>query len=232
MRSTERSARTTGEAIELALAELGIGRDQADVEVLSEGRSGILGIGAEEARVRVTVREEPKQEQAEPGVSTQTQEDIASSGKEVLEQILGYLGLETTVEAHSPSSYGMTEGQVSGVLDIQGPDLGILIGRRGKTLFALQYLVNLILSKRCRSRVKVFVDVEGYRRRRQDSLKALALRMADQVSSSGQKVTLEAMPPHERRIVHLTLQSHPQVVTESIGEGESRKVIIAPKRQG
>ena len=230
MRSTERSARTTGEAIELALAELGVGRDQADIEVLSEGRSGILGIGAEEARVRVTVREQ--QEQAEAGGTAQTQEDIASSGKEVLEQILGFLGLETTVEAHSPAAYGMTEGQVSGVLDIQGPDLGILIGRRGKTLFALQYLVNLILSKRCRSRVKVFVDVEGYRRRRQDSLKALALRMADQVRSSGQKVTLEAMPPHERRIVHLALQSHPHVLTESFGEGENRKVIIAPKRQG
>lgn len=233
MRSTEKSARTTNEAIELALAELGASRDQAEIEILSEGRSGILGIGAEEARVRASVREEPEATATgAAGASLQPQEDFAESGKEVLERILDSLGLGATVEVRSTSSYGMAEGQVSGVLDIQGPDLGILIGRRGKTLFALQYLVNLILSKRCRSRVKVFVDVEGYRRRRQDSLKALALRMADQVRSTGQAVTLEAMPPHERRIVHLALQSHPNVATESVGEGESRKVIITPKRQG
>ncbi|MDP2661206.1 MAG: RNA-binding cell elongation regulator Jag/EloR [Dehalococcoidia bacterium] len=228
MRSTERSARTTGEAIDLALAELGVSRDQVDIEILSEGRSGILGIGAEVARVRMTVHEveEPT------GTVAESQEDIAASGKEVLEHILGCLELDATVEVRSALSYGMAEGQVSGVLDIEGSDLGILIGRRGKTLFALQYLVNLILSKRCRSRVKVFVDVEGYRRRRQDSLKALAERMAEQVRTTGRFVTLEAMPPHERRIVHLALQSDPDVVTESIGEGESRKVVINPKRQG
>lgn len=230
MRKTEKSAKTPGEAIEMALAELGVSRDQAEIEILSEGRSGILGIGAEEARVRLTVKEEKEVEAV--GTGSQSSEEIAASGKEVLEKLLSYLDLGTTVEIRSPSIYGMAEGQVSGILDIQGPDLGVLIGRRGKTLFALQYLVNLILSKRCRSRIKVFVDVEGYRRRRQDSLKSLAVRMADQVSSTGQVVTLEAMPPHERRIVHLALQSHPDVATESIGEGENRKVIISPKKQG
>ncbi len=228
MRRTERSARTAAEAIELALAELGVSRDQVDIEILSEGRSGILGIGAEDARVRMTVLEVEKPSTTVP----ESQDDIAASGKEVLERILGCLELDATVEVRSALSYGMAEGQVSGVLDIEGSDLGILIGRRGKTLFALQYLVNLILSKRCRSRVKVFVDVEGYRRRRQDSLKALAERMAEQVRSTGRFVTLEAMPPHERRIVHLALQSHPDVVTESIGDGESRKVVINPKRPG
>ncbi|MDO8690051.1 MAG: RNA-binding cell elongation regulator Jag/EloR [Dehalococcoidia bacterium] len=228
MRRTERSARTAAEAIDLALAELGVIRDQVDIEILSEGRSGILGIGAEDARVRITVREveEPT------AILVESQADVAASGKEVLERILGCLELDATVEVRSALSYGIADGQVSGVLDIEGQDLGILIGRRGKTLFALQYLVNLILSKRCRSRVKVFVDVEGYRRRRQDALKALAERMAEQVRATGRSVTLEAMPPHERRIVHLALQSDPYVVTESIGEGESRKVVINPKRQG
>lgn len=221
MLSTERSARTATEAIDLALAELGVSRDQVIIEVLSEGRSGILGIGAEEARVRVTVRED---------MAAGPQDDLAASGQEVLETILSLLGLENSVEIHSPSDYGMAEGQVFCVLDIHGSDLGVLIGRRGKTLLALQYLVNLILSKRRRSRVKVFVDVEGYRRRRQDSLRGLALRMADQVRATSQAVTLEAMAPHERRIVHLALQSDADVVTESVGEGENRKVVIAPKR--
>lgn len=259
MRSTERSAKTTTEAVELALAELGAGRDQVRVEVLSEGRSGILGIGSEVARVRVTLKDEhaspitagkatgPTVLKGRSGVADDRasantdanatasatageQQDLAVSGREILEKILRSLGIQASVEVKPPSTYGMMEGQVSCILDIQGPDLGILIGRRGKTLFSLQYLVNLILSKRYRSRVKVFVDVEAYRLRRQDSLRSLALRMADQVRVTGREVALEAMPPHERRIVHLALQSNPHVVTESMGEGEDRKVIISPKK--
>lgn len=218
MQNAERSAKSADEAIELALADLGVGRDQVIIEVLSEGRSGILGIGAEEARVRVSLLDDI--------ISESPQDELTSSSKEVLEIILKALGLPTTVNIKSPSTYGMTDGQVTCVLDIQGEDLGILIGRRGKTLFSLQYLVNLILSKRLRSRVKVFVDVEGYRLRRQASLKALALRMADQVRANRRGITLEAMPPHERRIVHLALQDNPYVVTESIGEGDDRKVNI------
>lgn len=221
MQNAERSAKSADEAIELALADLGVGRDQVIIEVLSEGRSGILGIGAEEARVRVSLLDDI--------ISESPQDELTSSSKEVLETILKALGLPTTVNIKSPSTYGMTDGQVSCVLDIQGEDLGILIGRRGKTLFSLQYLVNLILSKRLRSRVKVFVDVEGYRLRRQASLKALALRMADQVRATRMGITLEAMPPHERRIVHLALQDNAYVVTESIGEGDNRKVNITPR---
>lgn len=229
MQSTEKSARTSNEAIELALAELRANRDDVIIEVLSEGRPGILGIGAEVARVRVTTRDDQPPPTSLTSPAPISHQDLAVSGQEVLEKILGSLGLDTSVQAKPPAAYGLPEGQVSCVLDIQGPDLGILIGRRGKTLFSLQYLVNLILSKRYRSRVKVFVDVEGYRLRRQDSLRSLALRMAEQVRSSGEVVTLEAMPPHERRIVHLALQSNPHVITESMGEGENRKVIISPK---
>lgn len=221
MQNAERSAKSADEAIELALADLGVGRDQVIIEVLSEGRSGILGIGAEEARVRVSLLDDI--------ISESPLDELTSSSKEVLETILKALGLPTTVNIKSPSTYGMTDGQVSCVLDIQGEDLGILIGRRGKTLFSLQYLVNLILSKRLRSRVKVFVDVEGYRLRRQASLKALALRMADQVRATRMGIILEAMPPHERRIVHLALQDNAYVVTESIGEGDNRKVNITPR---
>ena len=114
-------------------------------------------------------------------------------------------------------------------LDIQGDDLGILIGRKGQTLLSLQYIVNLILSHRLKSRVPVTIDVEGYKQRRYERLQQLALRLADQVLTMGQPMPLEPMPANERRTVHLALSTHPSVITESIGEGESRKVVIMPK---
>jgi spoIIIJ-associated protein len=121
-------------------------------------------------------------------------------------------------------------GLAQAVLDVSGDDLGLLIGRRGQTLASLQYLVNLIVSRKLQSRASFGVDVEGYRRRREDSLKGLALRMADRVKTTGQSVTLEPMPANERRIVHLTLAGDPKVITVSIGEGEGRKVAITPRR--
>jgi spoIIIJ-associated protein len=114
-------------------------------------------------------------------------------------------------------------------LDIVGEDLGILIGRRGETLSSLQYVVNLIASRHFKTRVRVVVDVEGYRQRRHESLRSLARRFADQVKSTGRSVTLEPMPASERRIIHLELRDNPHVTTQSIGEGESRKVAILAK---
>jgi spoIIIJ-associated protein len=115
------------------------------------------------------------------------------------------------------------------VLDVSGEDLGILIGRRGDTLASLQYLVNLIVGRKLKAKTAFGVDVEGYRRRREQSLKNLAIHMAERVKSNGQTVTLEPMPPNERRIVHLALAKDAAVITESIGEGENRKVVIYPK---
>jgi spoIIIJ-associated protein len=226
MQSLEKSARTVEEAVEAALAELGASRDEVDVEVLSEGRGGILGLGVEEARVRVTLREGAPEYYPPP-----SEEEVVEVAQEILENLLRLLGVQATVEVKSSSSYGIVDRRVPYALNIGGEELGVLIGRRGETLSALQYLVNLILSKRYKSRMKVFVDVDGYRLRRQESLRGLAMRMASQVVATGRPVTLEAMPPYERRIVHLALQGHPQVITESIGEGEHRKVIISAKPQ-
>jgi spoIIIJ-associated protein len=119
---------------------------------------------------------------------------------------------------------------VKAVLDVRGEDLGILIGRRGDTLANLQYIVNLIVSRRTKARAAFAVDVEGYRRRREEGLERLALRMAERVRRTGETVTLEPMPPSERRIVHLALAEDSSVVTSSMGEGEARKVSIAPRR--
>lgn len=118
---------------------------------------------------------------------------------------------------------------VIAVLDVQGDDLGMLIGRRGETLVSLQYMLNLMLARRTATRVMVGVDVGGYRRRREESLRSLAMRTADRVRASGQSVTLEPMPPNERRIIHIALSDNPDVLTVSIGEGEGRKVAITPR---
>ncbi|MFH0846551.1 MAG: R3H domain-containing nucleic acid-binding protein, partial [Chloroflexota bacterium] len=110
-----------------------------------------------------------------------------------------------------------------------GEDLGILIGRRGQTLASLQYIVRLILSHRLGTQVWVNLDVEGYKKRRYESLEKLAQRVAEQVRAQGTSFTLEPMPPDERRIIHLTLAQEPDITTESTGEGDDRKVVIAPR---
>ena len=149
---------------------------------------------------------------------------------DVLQTMLDLMGLDTLVEARPPQTPGDGLDMVTAVLDVSGEDLGVLIGRRGDTLAALQYVLNLIMRRRSRSRLIFGVDVEGYRRRREASLCNLALRMADRVRVSGQSVTLEPMPPAERRIVHIALADDPDVLTVSIGEGDARKVAITPRR--
>lgn len=182
-----------------------------EVVVLKKGKTGFLGLGGEESTVRVTLR---------PPEATE-QEDAVALAKEMLEKLLSLMNLSASVTVQQAP-----EGEGPAVLDINGDDLGILIGRRGQTLLSLQHLVYLMVSHRSKSRVPVVIDVEGYRQRRHEALTKLALRMAESVQASGQPVDLEPMPANERRIIHLALQGHEAVTTESVGEGESRKVTI------
>jgi spoIIIJ-associated protein len=140
------------------------------------------------------------------------------------------MGLEAAVEWRAPETAGDGIGLIEAVLDVEGEDLGILIGRRGQTLMSLQYLLNLIVSKQTNRRVAFGIDVDGYKRRREEALVGLAKRMAARVRGTGRSVTLEPMPPNERRIVHITLADDPSVMTVSIGEGDARKVAITPSR--
>ncbi len=149
---------------------------------------------------------------------------------EVLETLLRMSGVESTVTSREPETAGDGIGMIQTVLDIDGEDLGLLIGRRGQTLSSMQYLLNLICAKKIGKRVAFGVDVDGYRRRREESLVTLARRTASRVRSSGRSVTLEPMPPSERRIIHLALADDPEIVTVSIGEGEERKVAVTPSR--
>lgn len=165
------------------------------------------------------------------GLPLEQQEDVRCA-VEVLRTLLRLLSIEADVTVRAPETPGDGVGMVKAILDVHGDDLGILIGRRGDTLASLQYLVNLIVSRKLHTRTIIGIDIAGYRRRREEALKGLALRMAERVKQTGQPVTLEPMPPNERRIVHLALAKDPQVVTHSIGEGESRKVSISLRRPG
>jgi spoIIIJ-associated protein len=223
----EASGKSVEEAIEKALEQLGLDETEVEVEILSMGRSGILGIGAD--RARVVVRPKGRAAAATPGAAAPTGDDTETA-VETLEHLLELMSVEAGVRVRAPETPGDGLGLVKAVLDISGEDLGILIGRRGSTLASLQFVVNLMVSRKAKARTAFGIDVEGYRRRREDSLKGLALRMADRVKSTGQSVTLEPMPPNERRIVHLALAKDASVITVSIGEGESRKVAITPRR--
>ena len=226
MKPLEISAKTVEEAIQIAMDQLNASREEIKVDVLSEGKSGIFGMGSEEAVIQVE-RLSPMSELEEDMVDEKNvTEEVA---EEVLETLLNLMGVEATI---MPESLQMTNGeeQVTPPLafNIQGEDLGILIGRRGQTLAALQYVARLIINHQMKVWTPVVIDVEGYKQRRSEALQALAMRMAEQVRVKGVPFTLEPMPAYERRIIHLALTDHPDVTTESTGEGDARKVVILP----
>ena len=158
--------------------------------------------------------------------------EIDETAVSVLEALLARLGLEASVVSEIKPPLGGGEGAPDVItLNVKGDDLGILIGRRGQTLAALQHIVRLIVANRAKARVPIVIDVEGYKQRRYEALQALARRVAEQVKTRGRPFALEPMPAYERRIIHLTLADNPDVTTESTGEGEVRKVVIVPKKQ-
>lgn len=217
--AVEATGKTVEEATDNALAELGLERHEATIEILHEGRPGLFGLGGEPARVRVSP----------VSFELPTGGDVTFA-KETVEKLLQLLDIEAKVTVRAPETPGDGMGLAKAVLDIEGDDLGMLIGRRGSTLASLQYLTNLIVSHRFENSSPFTIDVEGYRRRREDTLRSLAFRMAERVRNTGRSITLEPMPANERRIVHLALAKDPTVVTTSVGEGDSRKVAINMRR--
>lgn len=214
MKELEVSAKTVDEAVQAALEQLGVDEKQVEVTVLREGKSGVLGLGVEEAKVKVKLLAQPREG------------DVVKVAREVAETLIESMGLDAEVTATQA-----TNGNLPVALDIEGDDLGILIGRRGQTLASLQYIIRLIVAEKLKMWVPINVDIAGYKKRRYESLRSLALRLAEQVKTSRRLITLEPMPADERRIIHLTLADTPDVVTESIGEGEGRKVAILFKKR-
>ena len=208
MRQIETTAKTPEEAIEIALRELDAERAEVEIDVVSRGKTGFMGIGSEPARVRVSILEQTS--------------DVVSVTTEILENILSSLGVSAMVNLRQAQRDDL-DGPF---FEIEGDDSGLLIGRRGETLRALQFMVKFIAGRKLGERVNLMLDVEGYQQRRNDSLANLAQRVAQRVASSGRAITLEPMPPNERRIIHITLSDHTRVTTESTGEGDGRQVVV------
>lgn len=158
-------------------------------------------------------------------------DSIYEAAKEILEKLLDLMEIEADVNVSHEFTAVDDDGETTSVgLNIEGEDLGILIGRRGQTMASLQHIVRLIMSRQHEVRLPVVVDVEGYKERRCEGLRALANRLADQVTTRNTPFTMEPMSAFERRIIHLALVDNPDVFTESTGVGEARKVVIAPKK--
>ena len=224
MEEIVRSARTVEEAIELALKELDADRDEAEVEILSRGKTGFLGIGSELAQVKVS---RVSKNRTASGVPSTSEGDATAAGlaTDAVGRILEAAGVNVTRTLRAAND--LESG--GPIIDLTGEDSGLLIGRRGQTLQALQFLVNLIVRRQFDG-VRVVLDVENYRQRREASLREMASKIAERVAQTNRSITLEPMPPADRRIIHTCLTNHPRVSTESTGEGDSRKVTILPKR--
>lgn len=222
-KNNEFTGKSVDDAIEKGLEQLGVAREEVDVEIVREASRGVFGLGGEDALVRLSTRDsQPARAQVAPAAATG---DGAAVAKETLETLLNGMGLN----AHVETSLDTEQGEETLVLNILGHDLGILIGRRGETLHDLEFITRLLVQRRTNQQSKLTVDVESYRMRRERILRELAKRMGERVETSKQPITLEAMPPNERRIVHITLRDHPTVKTQSIGDGEHRRVMILPK---
>jgi spoIIIJ-associated protein len=221
-KSIEVSAPTVEEAIAKGLAELGKAEDEVEIEVLNPGSRGLLGIGAKDALVRLSFVE--PEEEALP-----LERGVEQIARETLQELLAKMTVKAQVSIRPEEEMPQEEDAPPFILDVMGQDLGVLIGRRGQTLLALQYVTRLIVSREVQRWVNLVVDVEKYKARREKSLRQLAQRMAERVSFNHQPIALEPMPPHERRIIHLALRDHPIVATKSIGKGDQRKVTIVPK---
>lgn len=202
LRVIEKSAKTIDEAVNAGLAELSLTRDETEIEVLEEGSKGFLGFGGREARVRITEKL-----------------NLEKIAVDFLDSMVSRISHDVKYDVQYTDGRNMK-------IDMSGPDMGILIGRRGDTLDALQYLTSLTVNRYSDEYVKITLDTENYRDKRYETLVRLARRLASQVARTGKNITLEPMSPNERRIIHSTLQNNRMVHTSSIGDEPNRKVVI------
>jgi spoIIIJ-associated protein len=230
METYEFEGKTTEEAIQNAARKLDLPVEELSIDVIEPGSAGIFGlVGGRKAKIKVTLRTPSElgeeEEEQEPGQSKgEPQEDDVNLAKQTLEEILALIPVEATIAASRGA------GRIN--LRIQGDRSGLLIGRKGNTLDALQFLVNKIVSKALDKKVDVVIDSENYRRRREDSLTQLALKMGDKVKRIKKPLTTNPMNPHDRRLVHLALKEDEHLETRSRGEGLMKRVVIIPKGKG
>ena len=211
MNSITMTAKTVEEAVELGLRELGVDRTEAEIEVVSRGKPGLLGIGSEPAKIKVTKIDNPS--------------EVVQVASDVVSKLIRLMDIDVI------STMRHTDGEDEGpFFDIEGEDSALLIGRRGETLRALQLLVRTIVGRKLGTNLNFTVDVEGYDDRRRQSLSNLADRVASRVIKTGRSIELEPMSARERRIVHISLADQKGIQTESSGEGKDRRVVIQPSK--
>ena len=210
MRRIETSGKTVEEAIEIGLNELDVNRAEVEIEVVSKGKTGILGIRSEPAKVILTIVEKPT--------------DLVKVATDTLQKLIARMDVSVFVNlinVHNEEIGGPS-------FEIDGEDAGLLIGRKGQTMRSLQFIAAMISSNKLEDHVRIDLDVAGYKSRRYDSLANLAYKVAGQVVDTGSSITLEPMPANERRIIHVTLADDERVSSVSSGRGDSRKVTINP----
>jgi spoIIIJ-associated protein len=245
MSELEFTGRTLEEAIAKAVAHFGLPRKQIEIEVIRKGRAGLFGMGAEEALVAASILpQNPEDEDfpagrpvvpaklAAPAATAQNGQEAEGEADPALQEtavgivtdLIRMMGFQAHVEV-LPNQPGGTL-----CMNIEGEDLGMLIGRRGQTLASFQFIVRVMISQKLRRWHSVSIDITRYKEKRHEALQRLAVSLANQAKQTRRPVSLEPMPPDERRIVHLALANHPDVTTHSIGEGDERKIVIQPKK--
>jgi len=250
VRTVESSGSDVDAAVDAGLAELGVSRDAVEIEILDEGNRGVFGLGARDARVRLThvpameALEQPVEEEPAPVTPAVADESVGDDEEpEASEDLEGSLGCEALMELFALMDVRNVQVDVYRakpapgeknpplVLNVVGSSADDLIGHRGETLAALQRITRLIVGRELSDQVHLVVDVNGFKQKREQALRRLAQRLAEQAIETDRTVVLEPMPPQERRIIHLSLRDNPHVTTESIGEGDRRKVTIIPQRR-
>lgn len=208
VQTVEKKGKSVDDAIQAALEELGCEIDEVEIEILEEGSKGLLGlIGGKPANVRLTRKEE----------------NPAEDARQIVEELLRKMKIEYQIDT-------ITAEQGTVRINIIGKDMGLLIGRKGETLNAVQYIAGLMINRKRGERIRLILDVEDYRKKRDESLESLARRLSDKVKDTQKNVVMRPMTSQERRIVHTALQEDPQVVTYSMGDEPNRKVVIALKK--
>jgi spoIIIJ-associated protein len=224
--SVETSGPSVDDAIDAALEKLDLDEDQVELEILSEGADG------QPARVRATPRSEVSADAEAVGSLTDApaevewDESLATAGREIVEDLLDYMGFPGDVDVLKAGKENGTPTLTMAIVD--GESMGALIGRRGETLQAFQFITQLLVNRRLGHWTRVLLDIEGYRSRRERYLKDTALRAAEKAMRYRESIELDPMIPSERRIVHLTLADHEFVTTHSEGEGDNRRVLVEP----
>ncbi len=260
MKFVEKVGRTVDEAITEALIELGASTDEVNIEIISKGSKGLLGFGAKEAKVRVTLKEEesgnvedikpeiktfekaaPKREfkkdikkevkkeekkDSEDAVIVTEEElnEVIKLAEDFLYKLLKEMSIESTIH-----SKVVNNNRVA--ISIEGNNMGIIIGKRGETLDAIQYIVNIVANKNRVEYIKVMLDTENYRARREETLRKLAYKLSKKAQQTKKPIILEPMNPYDRRIIHAALQDSKIVKTHSEGKEPFRRVVISPTYQ-